>query len=156
MKLPSRTQSADAALQADAQQGLRLDCKFHRQLLEYFLAEPIHDHGYRIFRGNTPLHAEKQLILADLGSRGFMLHLSRWLPDFHVREGMGSTLVTNQKRIALGIVAGILGTLEYLDEAPIGILRLTGRYALGNDRTAGILADMDHLGSSISLLIIIG
>ena len=41
--------SADGTLEADAQQFLGLYGKLHGQFAEHFLAESIHDHGYRIF-----------------------------------------------------------------------------------------------------------
>ncbi len=64
---------SDAAFQAHAQKFLRFDGEFHRQFLEDFLAEAVHDHVHRVLRGKPARVAVKNLVLADLGGRGFML-----------------------------------------------------------------------------------
>ena len=55
-----------AAFQAHAEKFLRLDGKFHRQFLEHFLAEAVHDHVDRVLRGQPARVAVKNLVFADL------------------------------------------------------------------------------------------
>src|SRR5260370_36718667 len=49
--------SPDAAFEAHGQQLLSFDRKFHRQLLEHFLAKTVDDQRYRVFRAETALTA---------------------------------------------------------------------------------------------------
>ena len=58
---------------ADAEQLLRLDGEFHRQLAEDFLAEAVDDHVHRVLGREASLPAVEDLILADLRRRGFVL-----------------------------------------------------------------------------------
>src|SRR5690606_27253842 len=71
-------------------------------------------------------------------------------------EGVGAAAVADQHRVALREVAGVVGTLEDLDHAAVGVLSATGRDALGNDRRARVLADVDHLGAGVGLLAPVG
>src|SRR3954467_10783444 len=41
-------------------------------------------------------------------------------------------------------------------EAAIGVLRYAGRDALGDDPAGGVLAEVDHLGAGIDLLVAVG
>src|SRR5881392_3478168 len=55
-----------APLEAHPEQFLRLHRKFHREFLEHLLAEAVHDHVHRVLRGDAPLVAIENLVLADL------------------------------------------------------------------------------------------
>ena len=44
---------------------------------------------------------------------------------------------------------------EQTEQAAIRVLTVTGGNALGDDRTLRVLADMDHLGARIRLLIVV-
>src|SRR5438034_11020117 len=68
-----------------SQHPLRLDGELHRQLLEDFLAEAVHDHRYGVFGGETALLRVKDLILADLGRGRFVLHRGRAVAHVDVR-----------------------------------------------------------------------
>src|SRR3989441_9338125 len=81
--------SADAALEADAEQLLRLHGKLHRQLAEDFLAEAVHDHRDGVLGLETALPAIEQLVLADFRRRGLVLEPRRAVLDLDVREGVG-------------------------------------------------------------------
>ena len=64
---------ADAAFEAHAQKFLRFDGEFHREFLEHFLAEAVHDHVDRILRFEAARVAVKNLVFTNLRGRGFML-----------------------------------------------------------------------------------
>src|SRR5574341_502983 len=80
--------SADGALKTDAQQVLRFHRELHGKLPEHFLAEAVHDHGNGVFRLEAALPEIKDLILADLGGRGFVLHDGGAVAHVDVRERM--------------------------------------------------------------------
>src|ERR1700692_2476322 len=82
-----------AAFQAYAQQLLGFHGELHRELAEDFLAEAVHDHRHRIFGGNAALPAIENLVLADLRSGGFVLHLRRRILHFEIRERMRTALI---------------------------------------------------------------
>src|SRR3954447_9772967 len=60
----------DAAFQAHAQQLLRFHGELHRELLEHFLTEAVHDHRDRVFRVEAALLQVEDLVLADLRRGG--------------------------------------------------------------------------------------
>src|SRR5215470_19540889 len=94
--------SSDAAFQADTQQLLRLDRKFHRQLAKNALAEAIDDHGNCIFRLQAALAQVKELVLADLRSGSLMFHTGCRILYFDIGKGMRAALVPDKERVALG------------------------------------------------------
>src|SRR5438876_713919 len=146
----------DAAFQTDTQQLLRLHRKLHRQLTEHTLAEAIHDHGNGVFRLEPALPQVEELVFTDLRGGSLMLHAGARVPHLDVRESVGAALVADQKRVALRVVACPSGALHDLYLAPIGVLAVASRDALGDDGAARVLADVDHFGPGISLLVIVG
>src|SRR6185503_20488681 len=72
-----------------------------------------------------------------------------------VRERMGAALVADQHRVALREVARAVGPLEDPDRAAVGVLAVAGRDALGDDRAAGVLPDVDHLRPRVGLLVVV-
>lgn len=58
--------SSHAAFETDAEQLLRFNGEFHREFLEHFFAEAVHDHVHCILRGEAALVAIKDLVFADL------------------------------------------------------------------------------------------
>src|SRR5579862_7623253 len=97
--------STDAALKTDAEQFLRLDGKLHRQFAKDFLAEAVHDHRDSFFRLQTPLLEIEDLVLTDLGCRRFVLHACARVFHLDIGERVRATLVADQERIALRVVA---------------------------------------------------
>ncbi len=71
-------------------------------------------------------------------------------------KGVRAALVADQQRVALGEVARAVGALEHRDQAAVGVLRVAGRDALGDDRALRVLADVDHLGAGVGLLVVVG
>src|SRR5438552_18170107 len=69
---------------------------------------------------------------------------------------MGAALVADQKRVAIGTVARAGGAAVRADETAIGVVGTSGRDALGDDAAGGVLAEMQHLGAGIDLLMTVG
>src|SRR5688500_14950698 len=119
---PTARRSANAALQADAEQLLRLHRELHGQLLEHLLAEAVHDHVDGVLRGETALLEVEDLVLADLRGGGLVLHLRGRVQHLDVGEGVRAALVAEQQRVALRVVARVLRVLADADEAAVGVL----------------------------------
>src|SRR5439155_18495429 len=118
---------AHAAFERDAQQLLRFDGEFHRQLAEDFFAEAADDQVDGIFGRQPPLAAIKDLVLADFRRGSLVLHLRRAVLDVEIRERMGAALVSNEQRIALRVVAGTVGLAAYSNEPTIRVLSVSCR-----------------------------
>src|SRR4051794_18769892 len=69
---------------------------------------------------------------------------------------MGAAFVADQQRIARGEIARASRFTVRGDEATIGILRDARRNSLGDDPAGGVVAEMDHLGAGIDLLVAVG
>src|SRR5690606_13895410 len=77
-------------------------------------------------------------------------------PDLDVGEGVRATLLADQQRVALGMVARALGAAVDLDQAAVGVLPAPGADAFADDLALGALAQVDHLGAGIGLLAVVG
>src|SRR6516162_2064917 len=148
--------STDAAFEAHGEQLLRLDCEFHRQLLEHLLAKAVDNQRDRILGAQTTLAAIEELIVADLRGRRLVLDAGRRVAHFDIGHGVRPAAVADQQRIALCVVTRILCPRLHPDETAIGILPATGRNPFRYTRRPGVLADMDHLCPGIRLLAIVG
>ncbi len=80
---------------------------------------------------------------------GRVLHLD-------VGECVRAGVAAEQERVALGVVPGAFGRAHDLHEPAVGVLSVTGRDRLGDDGAAGVLADVDHLGAGVGLLVVGG
>ena len=85
-----------------------------------------------------------------------MLHLGALVAHLDVRKGVGAAFVAHQHRVALRVVARAGGTGHHLDQAAVAVARLARRNALADDGAAGVLADVDHLGAGVGLLVVVG
>src|SRR5215510_691426 len=65
---------------------------------------------------------------------------------------MGAAVITDQERVAIGEVARADRAGVRRDQAPVRIIGMPRRNALGNDPARGVAAEMDHLGAGIDLL----
>ena len=74
----------------------------------------------------------------------------------HIWEGMRSAITTQQQGVAGTVVAGIVGIGCGTNQTTIGILAMTSRDTLRDDGTLGVLTHVNHLGTRISLLIVVG
>src|SRR5688572_29210551 len=66
---------------------------------------------------------------------------------------MRAALVANEQRIAIGEVARARGATVRADEPAIGVLRFARGDAFGDDAAGRVLAEMQHLGAAIDLLV---
>src|SRR5438270_5008243 len=69
---------------------------------------------------------------------------------------MRAALVADQKRVTLRVISRSLSALQNLYLATVRVLPMSSGDALRNNRAAGILADVDHLGAGVGLLIVVG
>ena len=74
----------------------------------------------------------------------------------HVWEGMRSTIATQQQGVAGTVVTGIIGIGCSTNQTTIGVLAMTCRDTFRDDGTLGVLTHVNHLGTGISLLIVVG
>src|SRR5262249_32591739 len=107
------------------QKLLRLDSKFHWQLTEDFFAEAIHNHVHRVLGRQAALIAVENLVLADLGSRSFVLDPGGGVFYFDIRGGMRSALVANEQRIALREIARVSRGFLNFHQPAIAVLAVT-------------------------------
>src|SRR5690606_14305244 len=124
---------ADGAFEADFQELLGFHGEFHRKLAEDLLAEAVDDHRHRVLLADAAAAAIEQLVLADLGGRGLVLDGGGRMPDLDVGEGVRATLLADQQRVALGMVARALGAAVDLDQAAVGVLPAPGADAFADD-----------------------
>src|SRR3546814_17748740 len=73
-----------------------------------------------------------------------------------VGHRVGAALVADQQRVALGEVARALRLGADAHEATVGRVGPAGGDALGDDARARVLAEVDHLGAGVGLLIVVG
>src|SRR3990172_1770590 len=151
-----RSGSANTALQRDAQQFLRLDGEFHRQLPEDLPAEPAHNQVDRLVCGQPALAAVEELVVANLRRRRLVLDASGRVPDLEIREGVRAAPVAEEQRVALRVVARPDRALRNPYEPAIGVLAVPGRNALRHDRALRAPAQMDHLRAGVRLLPVAG
>ena len=85
-----------------------------------------------------------------------MLDAARVVLDLDVGHGMRAAFVTNEQTITLRVIAAVLGLGVHADQPTIGVLGMARADPLGHDARAGILAQMNHLGAGIGLLIVVG
>ncbi len=69
---------------------------------------------------------------------------------------MCPTGVAQQQTVALGVIAGIGSFRSNFYQPTVTVLAFTGRYTFGNNNAAGVFAQMNHFGSRIGLLMIVG
>src|SRR5690606_6983398 len=98
------------------------------------------------------LAAVEELVVADLRGRGLVLDLGRVVLDLDVGERVRAALGADEQRVALRVVARTGGGPQHLHQAPVGLLGLARRAALGHDGAAAVLADVDHLRAGVRLL----
>ena len=74
----------------------------------------------------------------------------------HIWEGMRSTIAAQQQGVAGTVVAGIIGIGCSTNQTTIGVLAMTCRDTFRDDGTLGVLTHVNHLGTGIGLLIVVG
>src|SRR5207244_3930925 len=69
---------------------------------------------------------------------------------------MSAALVADQERVAIGEIARAFRPGMRHHQPTIGVVRLPRCDSLGDDPARGVLAEMQHLGAGIDLLVTIG
>jgi hypothetical protein len=146
----------NTTFKAHTQKFLGFDGEFHGQVFEDFFAVAVDDHVDRVLRWDTALVAIEDLVFTDFRSRRFVFDGRGGVADFDVGERVRAAFVAQKQRIALRIVTGVFGGLHDFDEAAIAVLTFAGADAFGDDRAAGVLADVDHLRAGVGLLHVVG
>src|SRR3954454_10835472 len=144
---------SNRSFQRDRDQFLRFNRKLHRELLEHVLDEAVDDKAYRFFLRQPALRAIEQHVLGNLGGGGFVLEQSGGVLCLDVGHRVRAALVADQERIARREIARAGRLAVRGHEAPIGVLGTSRRDALGDDTAGGVLAQVQHLGAGIDLLI---
>src|SRR3546814_5687143 len=86
---------------------------------------------------------------SDLGGCRLMLDLRRAIPHLDIGDGVRAAVVAQQQRITLGEFADVFGGGADAHQAAIGVVRLTRRYALGDDGGPAVSTEVDHLGAGV-------
>ena len=139
--------------QRDRDQLLRFHREFHRQLLQHVLHKAVDDEADGFFLAEAALDAVEQHVLGDFRRRRFVLEVRRRILRLDIGHGVRAAFVADQERVAGGEVARAGRLAMRGDEPAIGVLRHAGRDALGDDPARRVLAEMDHLGAAIDLLV---
>src|SRR6202030_4794174 len=85
-----------------------------------------------------------------------VLEHGRGILGLDIGHGVGAALVADQERIAIGEVARAGSAAVRGDEAAIGVVGVAGGNTLTDDAARGVLAEMQHLGAGIDLLVTVG
>ncbi len=106
----------------------------------------------------TPrLREVEQLVLADLRRRSPRARpWRRAILYLDVREGVGAASIADQHRVALRVIARAFGLGCDPHQSAVAVVGLAGRNALAYDGAPRVLADVDHLGAGVGLLVIVG
>src|SRR5262249_12461884 len=73
-----------------------------------------------------------------------------------IGRGVRAALIADQERVAIGEVARALGAAVGGDQAAIRVVGFAGGDALRDDPAGRVLAEMQHLGAGIDLLVAVG
>src|SRR5207302_8761952 len=113
----------------------------------------VHHETYGLLLGQTSLHAIEQYVLRYLGGGRLMLKQGGGILGLNIRHRVSTAFVTNQERVTGREIARADRLAVCGHEAAIGVLRYSGRDALRDDPAGGVLAEMQHLGAGIDLLV---
>ena len=85
-----------------------------------------------------------------------MLHDSRLIGILNVWESMGSTLVADKEAVALREVTRIVRARKHLHQTAITVLAVSRGNTFADNTASSVPSYMDHLGSCIRLLHVVG
>ena len=144
-----------ASFQTDLQQLLCFNSKFHWEFVDYFPCISIDNYSDGIFSIYATLVTIKNLVLPDLRGCCLMFNDCRIISHFDIWEGMSSAFVAKQKGITLRKIPGICGFCQDPYKPPELFRSMPPEIPFETIWLLGIFTHMDHLCTSISLLIII-
>ena len=73
-----------------------------------------------------------------------------------VGEGVSTAFRAYKKTVALGIIPGANRSGIHSHKTPVAILTMPGRDSFADDPAFGSPSDVNHLGSGVSLLVVVG
>ena len=82
--------SSDGPFERNAQQFLRLNREFHRQLLQHLLGKTVDDQCDGFFGVQATGLGVEHLIIANLAGRCLMFDLRAWVAHFDIGHGVGT------------------------------------------------------------------
>ena len=85
-----------------------------------------------------------------------MFDFCRRVFDFHVGKRVCPTVLADEQRVALRVIASAGRLRHDAYQAAVGLLRITGGDTFRDDRRARIAPDMNHFGARIGLLQVVG
>ena len=85
-----------------------------------------------------------------------MLHDSSSVVTSDVREGVRTAERTDKQAVTLREVTGSGSARKHTYKTTIAVLAMSCRNSFADDTALRALSDMNHLGSGISLLVIVG
>src|ERR1700712_5011830 len=136
--------STHAAFQRDRNQLLRLDCEFHRQLLQHVLHKAVDHEADGFLLAEPALDAIEQHVLGYLRGGRLVLEQGGGILGLDIGHGVRAAFVADQQRVAGREVAGSGCLAVRGDETAIGVLGDAGGDALGADPAGGVLARVGH------------
>ena len=147
---------SDRAFETHLQQFLGFDGELHRQFVHDLFGVAVDDESDGIFDTDTALLAVEELVLVDLGDGRLVLDGGGGVGDDHIGESVCPAFIAQQQTVTLAVVTRILCVHAHLNQSAICVLAMSGGDTFGDNTRACILADMDHLGAGVGLLVVIG
>ena len=144
------------AFEGDLEKFLGFYGKLHRQFVHHFFGVAVDDESDGIFDANAALLTVEELVLVNLGSCCFVFDGRCRIRDNHIGESVSTAFIAEQQTVALAVIAGIFRLVTHFDESAVSVLAVTCGDTLGDNTAARVFADMNHLGSCIGLLVVIG
>src|SRR4029450_4601250 len=138
---------ADAPLEADADQLLRLGHELHGEMLEHIAHEAVDDERHRFLSRESALQTVEQLVVGDLGGGRLVLEGRGRVLRLDIGHGMRAAFVADQERVAVGEVPRIGGLAMRRNKPAIGVVGVTGGNALGDDAARRGAGERDHPGA---------
>ncbi len=85
-----------------------------------------------------------------------MLDYRRVIFNVYVRKCVGTAVTAQQQRVTLGVIPATVGIGCHGNKTAVRILTVTRRNAFADNRRPGVPPDVDHLGTCVSLLAVLG
>ena len=116
----------------------------------------VNDQSQCFFFWDPTLLQIEQLVIAHLTCGRLMFNAGAAIASLDIGNCVGTAAVANQQAITLCIVARTRGVRRAFHQASISILAFTGANALTDDAASCVLTDVNHLGSRVCLLAVVG
>ena len=136
--LPARL--SYTSFERDAEELLRLDRKFHRELVHYLAGITVDNQPHGLFGRDAALLTVKELLFTDFTGCRLVFYDCRLVLDVGIRERVRTASRAEQEAVTLAVVARAFRTGRHLHQPAVAVLAMPGGDALRNNRTARILS----------------